>query len=102
MPDLKPGTFDAAMCIEAPVCGFLPSLAALCLTEKVPKPLNSEDSEGTLRSLNAPVKTASSPRDDRDDCHSPHRQRDESRGRQPGRSGRARRGRARGDVQAGP
>ena len=38
LPALKPGTFDAAICIEAPVCGFLPSLAALCLTEKVPKP----------------------------------------------------------------
>ena len=41
LPALKPGTFDAAICIEAPVCGFLPSLAALCLTEKVPKPTSA-------------------------------------------------------------
>ena len=36
--ELNAKGFDAAICIEAPVCGFLPSLAALCRTEKVPKP----------------------------------------------------------------
>ena len=58
LPALKPGTLEAAICIDAPVWGFLPSLAALCLTENVPKP--TSDTESPLpKALPIPPKTAS-------------------------------------------
>jgi hypothetical protein len=37
-PALKAGALEAAILISALVCGFLPFLAALCLTSKVPNP----------------------------------------------------------------
>ena len=46
------------MCIGAPVEGFLPSLAALCLTEKVPKPTKATESP-LLSAPEIPSKTAS-------------------------------------------
>lgn len=38
LPALKRATFLAGIFIEAPVCGFLPTLAFLLETENVPKP----------------------------------------------------------------
>ena len=40
-PGLNIGTFFAGTTTLSPVLGFLPFLAFLCLTEKVPKPLIS-------------------------------------------------------------
>lgn len=38
-PAVNPGVFRAGILIGAPDCGFLPVLAALFRTEKVPKPV---------------------------------------------------------------
>src|SRR5271157_2714566 len=38
LPALNFGAFLAAIFISLPVCGFLPFLAFLCVTENVPKP----------------------------------------------------------------
>ena len=39
-PALNTGAFDAGIFISTPVCGFLPVLATLFFTSKVPKPIN--------------------------------------------------------------
>lgn len=39
-PALNLGALEAAMCITSPLRGFLPSLAALSDTSKVPNPTN--------------------------------------------------------------
>ena len=39
LPALNDGTFEAEICIDAPVCGLRPVRAARLLTKKLPKPV---------------------------------------------------------------
>ena len=50
LPALKTGVLLAAILISAPVAGFLPVLASLCLQEKVPKPTSVTGSRAARES----------------------------------------------------